>query len=104
MTFDVVLTKQADNGYIARPVLWPDSVVYGATEQEALGRIRVLIRDLLNRTQFVQVEVEVPEHHIANPWLAKAGMFVDDPTWDDFLKAMADYRQQLDEEQASELA
>jgi hypothetical protein len=29
-------------------------------------------------------------------------MFVDDPTWDDFLKAMTDYRQQLDEEETPE--
>lgn len=104
MTFDVILLKQADNGYSARPVLWPDSVVHGATEQEALDRVRALIRDLLNRTQFVQVEVDVPEYQVDNPWLAKAGMFADDPTWGDFLQAMADYRRQLDEEQALELA
>jgi hypothetical protein len=104
MTFDVILLKQAENGYVARPMLWPDSVVHGATEQEALERVRALIRDLLSRTQFVRVEVDIPEHQVDNPWLAKAGMFADDSTWDDFLKAMADYRRQLDEEQASELA
>lgn len=104
MTFDVIVLKQAENGYVARPVLWPDSVVHGATEQEALDRVRVLIRDLLGRTRFVQVEVDIPEHQGDNPWLAKAGMFADDPTWDDFLRAMADYRRQLDAEQAAELA
>ena len=104
MTFDVILLQQADHGFDAHPVLWPDSVVHGATEQEALDRVRALIRDLLSRTRFVRVEMDVPEPHVENPWLAKAGMFVDDPTWDDFLKAMADYRRKLDEEQESELA
>lgn len=104
MVFDVILLKQAENGYVARPVLWPDAVVHGATEQEALDRVRVLIHDLLSRTKFVQVEVEVPEYQVDNPWLAKAGMFADDPTWNDFLQVMADYRRQLNEEQASELA
>jgi hypothetical protein len=37
------------------------------------------------------------ESAVDNPWLAKAGMFADDPIWDNFLKAMADYRRQLDE-------
>jgi hypothetical protein len=37
----------------------------------------------------------LPEHQFDNPWLAKAGMFADDPTWDDFIKVMADYRWQL---------
>jgi len=104
MIFDVVLLRQTDNGYLARPVLWPDSVVYGATEQEALDRVRTLIRDLLSRTQLVQVEVDVPAHQVDNPWFVKAGVFADDPTWDGFLQAIADYRRQLDEEQVSELA
>jgi hypothetical protein len=103
MTFDVVLVKEANNGYIARPVLWPDSAVHGATEQEALRRVRVLIRDLVNRTQFVQVQVDVPKVQVGNPWLTKAGVFADDPTWDDFLQAMADYRQQLGDEQITAL-
>jgi hypothetical protein len=48
------------------------------------------------RERSYKAEVEVSPDTIENPWLAKAGMFVDDPTWDDFLKAMTDYRQQLD--------
>ena len=103
MTFNVILHKQGENNYAARPVLWPDSVVHGATEQEALERVRALIRDLLSQTQLVQVEVDIPEQR-ENPWLAKAGMFKDDPTWCDFLKAMADHRRSLDEEPTSELA
>jgi hypothetical protein len=51
----------------------------------------------------VQVEVDVPGDQVDNPWLARAGMFAHDPTWDDFLKAMADYRRQLDDEQNPEL-
>ena len=102
MTFDVILFKQADADYTARPVLWPDVTAYGATEQEAIDGVRVLIRDLLNRTRFVQVEVDMPADQTDNPWLTKAGMFANDPTWDSFLKAMADYRRQLDNEQVAE--
>jgi hypothetical protein len=102
MTFDVVLVKEANNGYIARPVLWPDSTVHGATEQEALRRVRALIHDLLNRTQFVQVQVDVSETQASNPWLAKAGIFADDPTWDEFLQEMAEYRQELDDKQLTQ--
>ena len=43
MTFDVMLIKQAEIGYIARPVLWPESVAYGPTEKDALDGIRGLI-------------------------------------------------------------
>ena len=62
MTFDVILLRQMCNGYSARPVLWPDFVVHGATEQEALDRVRALIRDLLSWTRWVRVELGVSEH------------------------------------------
>jgi predicted RNase H-like HicB family nuclease len=97
MIFDVILQKQTNNGYIARPVLWPDSAVHGATEEEALSRVHGLIRDLLERTQFVKLEVDVPEKQALSPWYTKAGIFADDPTWEDFLQTMADYRHQLDD-------
>lgn len=97
MIFDVILLKEANNGYRARPVLWPDVVAQGTTEQEALDRVRSLIRDLFSAARLVQVEVDVPEEKIANPWAAKAGMFADDLTWEDFQQAMADYRRQVDE-------
>lgn len=104
MTFDVILTKQAEDGYVARPVLWPEAAVHGATRQEALNLVRALISDLLSSTQIVQVEVAVPERQGDNPWQAKAGMFANDPTWDDFLAVIADYRADLDQQRATELA
>ncbi len=98
MTFDVILLRQAGNGYVARPLLWPDKVAHGNTEEEALDSVRELIRDLLGQTQFVKVEIDLPEQSLDNPWVAKAGQFADDPTWDDFLTSMAEYRSHLNEE------
>ncbi len=80
-------------------MLWPDSSAHGTTEQEALPRVRTLIQDLSRRTRLVRVDVDVAKNEADNPWLAKAGSFADDPTWDDFLQSMADYRRSLDAEQ-----
>jgi hypothetical protein len=38
----------------------------------------------------------VPIKQINNPWLAKAGIFADDPMWDSFQKAMIEHRRQDD--------
>lgn len=103
MTFDVILVKEANNGYIARPILWPESAVHGETEQEALNRVRALIRDLLNRTKFVQVQIDISKDQVDNPWLTKAGIFAEDPTWDDFLQEIAEYRRELNGKQSTEL-
>ena len=95
MNFDVIIHKQTDDNYVARPVLWPDSAVHAATEQEAIERVHTLILDLFAHTRVVQVEVDIPTAQADNAWHSKAGLFADDPTWDDFLQTMADQRQEL---------
>jgi predicted RNase H-like HicB family nuclease len=97
MTFDVLVLRQPDNGYIARPIFWPDAVAHGATEQEALATVRVLIRELLEQVRVVKVEVDTPGDQPENVWITKAGAFAKDPTWDDFLNKMAEYRKQTND-------
>lgn len=41
--------------------------------------------------------------HITDPWVRFAGMFKDDPLFDEFVEDMAAYRRELDAEVASEL-
>lgn len=96
MNFDVLVTKQPEDGFIARPVLWPSVEAQGNTEQEAVNRITHLLRDLINHSHIVQVKIDANDDAAANPWLATAGMFVDDPGWDDFLAQMKQYRDSLD--------
>jgi predicted RNase H-like HicB family nuclease len=92
MIFDVILLKEANNGYVARPILWPDVMAQGATEQEALDQVQNLIRSQLGEARLVQIRVDVPEEKSKNPWIAKAGAFADDPTWEDFLQEINNYR------------
>lgn len=98
MTFDVILLKQPNNGYVARTLLLPEVTAQGTTEQEALEQIRALIFKQLSEVRMVKVEVDVPGQTTENPWITKAGIFAADPTWDDFQKAMADHRRQVDED------
>lgn len=98
MTFDVILLKQPNDGYVARSVLLPEVMAQATTEQDALEQIKTLILKQLSEVRVVKVEVDVPGQATENPWITKAGIFADDPTWDDFQKAMADHRQQVDED------
>src|SRR5262245_30557241 len=97
MVFDVILLKEANNGHLARPLMWPNVVAQGATEQEALDRVKKLIRDTFSAARLAQVEVGAPEEKVVHPWVENAGLFADDATWEDFQQAIADYRRQVDE-------
>lgn len=67
----------------------------GATREEALAKLRAKIHARLkNGTEVVGLEIG-PEPH---PWLEFAGMFKDDPWIDDWVKSMAEYRKQVEDD------
>ena len=93
MRYDVLLTKDAQNGYKARPLLAPEISVTGNTEDETLSRVRAALARLQSQGRIVQVEV--PDGN-DDPWLRYAGMWKDDPDWDEFLDDMEQFRRDID--------
>jgi predicted RNase H-like HicB family nuclease len=81
--YDILLTKRPGNGYIARPVLWPEVVAAGADEAEALAAIHEALAEFLANSRIVQIEVPGPQEATADPWLRFAGMWsgVADAQW-----------------------
>jgi hypothetical protein len=92
MTYDVLLTKK-DEKFIARVRQWPEIVVEGATEEDALAKARADLRTLLMKGRIVQIDLDVaPGEH---PWLKFAGMFADDPDWQAFQESIKEYREKI---------
>ena len=78
-------------------------VVGSANQYRRAGRCRCVRRQtevgqhqpaILHPEEVVGLEVS-PD---ANPWIDFAGMFKDDPMIDEWKRAMADYRKQVDED------
>lgn len=94
MTYDVLLTKK-DEKFIARVREWPEIVGEGETEEEALVKAQADLKLLLVGGRIVQLDLDVkPDEH---PWLKFAGMFADDPDWDNFQASMQRYREEIDQ-------
>ena len=93
MTYRVFLQHTADEGYKATPLVFPDCVAVGRTRDDALANLRAMLSLRLSQGEIVTVEVGEPEH----PWSKGAGMFKDDPTYDDFLAEIEAYRREADE-------
>jgi predicted RNase H-like HicB family nuclease len=90
MTYDVLLTKTADNQYVARAMLLPGVAASGTSEAEAIDRLRAELLNLLANSRIVKIDLPAPGN--ANPWLQSAGIFRDDPTWEAFQAELATYR------------
>lgn len=96
MTYYIVVENGEQGRYTARALGWPETTVQGATRQEVLTRIRQLISARLQRVEIVPMEIEAPfpEH----PWMKFAGIFQDDPLFEQVTKNIEEYRRELDQE------
>ena len=102
MTYKVLVTKQHDSRYTARALVLPEVVASGTTEAEAVDHLRDALADLQTRSRVVDVDLPMPDLAQGNPWLRFAGMWADDPDWDLFQNAVAEYRREIDEQSQPE--
>ncbi|MDM8523628.1 hypothetical protein QUF80_09680 [Desulfococcaceae bacterium HSG8] len=93
MTYDVLLTKK-DKKFVARVCQWPEIVAEGDTEDGTLDMVRSGLRNLLFGGRLVQLDIgpEADEH----AWSEYAGMFADDPDWEEFQESIREYRREAE--------
>jgi predicted RNase H-like HicB family nuclease len=95
MTYDVILRKKHDK-YIARVREWPEVVIEEDSREAAITQIKEQLSAYLSQPyEVIQIDLE-PIGTAEHPWLQFAGMWADDPTWDDFMDEVAAYRQRGD--------
>ncbi len=95
MQYDILLTKSAENGYVARPLLWPEVVASGANEAEALAAVQEALAAVLAKSSVVQIELPEPSADDRDPWLPFIGMWKDmpDEEWDSFQRSVTAVRE-----------
>ena len=95
MKISVLVERVKRNGYRARGTEPFAVSARGSTREEALAKLRKKIQARLRKgTELVDLEVGPPSH----PWMQFAGMFKDDPQIEDWVKSMAEYRQQVEDD------
>jgi hypothetical protein len=91
----VLVERLKGNGYRARGAGPFALTGKGATREEALDKLRAKIQARFkDGVELVGLEVG-PE---PNPWVEFAGMFKDDPLIDEWKQAMAEYRNEVEED------
>lgn len=95
MTFDVLVTRRTSQQYTARALLFPDIVMTGKTEEEALEQVKTAIIDLRANSRIVQLDVPSLAEAV-DPWMLYAGMWSDDPDWEGFQSEVDAFRQAVD--------
>lgn len=95
-----VLVEQKEGGYTATAWGLPDCQVFAATREEALSKLHSLVNNRLQNVEIITQEIEVPttEH----PLMKFAGMYKDNPLFDEVISNIEAYRRELDAQVESE--
>ncbi|NUO82692.1 type II toxin-antitoxin system HicB family antitoxin [candidate division KSB1 bacterium] len=83
MEYTVLLQPHSKGGFKATIPAFPKCRSIGATEEEALTNLRISLNRLLLKSKIVSLKVDGNTQE-NDPWLAMAGMWRDDPTWDEY--------------------
>jgi predicted RNase H-like HicB family nuclease len=92
MQIPVLIERVEGNGYRARGGEPFAVTAEGATRDEALQRLLEVIKTRLADAECVLVEVPTTE----NPLVQLEGVYKDDPLFDEWQTAIAEYRRQVD--------
>lgn len=92
-----VFIKSEANGRVSAMVLGlPEYCVESNDRQSAFAELQKLITAKLRGGEVVSLEIEMPQPE--NPWLRFAGIFKDDPSFEQMQENIARYRREKDAE------
>jgi hypothetical protein len=92
LQYDVSIKQAEDMTYTAQVLAWPDCVVTGKIRDEVITRIRCEIVKRLAQSEIVTIEIDLAE--LKNPWIRFAGMWADDPNFDEFVAELKRIRRE----------
>lgn len=94
MTYQIFLENQQNKFYTATAIGFPSLTVEGRSRSEALEKMRLAIRNYLQKGEVVTLDLE--GQIMANEHFT-FGMFKDDPDYDEFLAEVAAYREEMNQ-------
>jgi hypothetical protein len=98
LKYDVMVERTNSNGYTARLLAWPETVVEAPTRERALQQMRALLLERLAQADIVTLEIQRTE--IGHSWAPFAGMWADDSSFEEFQAEIQRYRREVDEKWA----
>jgi len=95
-TYDVLIENQDDGKVLATVIGLPDCQAISATKEEALTSLYERLTERLAKAEIVSIKIEPPKAE--HPWMKFAGMYKDNPLFDEVQAYIQADRRELDAE------
>lgn len=95
MQYQIFVQNQSERKFLASVVGMSNLTAEGMTEEEAISNVKSVLESQLSAGKFVNIDVNVERLHPKTILQMRyAGIFADDPTFDDFMERLALIRQE----------
>jgi predicted RNase H-like HicB family nuclease len=94
--YSILIETPKTGGYRATAVGLPNCRAKGATREIALQNVRELLTTRLSQSEIVTLTIDSPQTE--HPWMQFAGMFQNDPQFEEMQADIQVYRQEIDRE------
>jgi predicted RNase H-like HicB family nuclease len=95
--YSILIETPKSGVYQATAIGMPNCRAKGATRDIALQNIKQILTDKLNHSEIVTLKIDIPQPE--HPWTQFAGMFQNDSQFEDMLKDIQTYRQEIEVEE-----
>jgi predicted RNase H-like HicB family nuclease len=107
MQYNIFIQNPTENHFTASVIGVPDCVAIGKTKAEALANVKSALEEQLAQGEIVTLDLQLPVSSAElsqNPLMKFAGMWANDPTFDDFVAEMKKMREEEAREEAEQAA
>jgi hypothetical protein len=92
--YTVSVEQQPNGQWLAQVLGWTDCHAEAESRDAAIIGIKETLNDRLTRMDVVFIDLPTPQSE--DPWMKDAGMFANEPLFDQVLEEIAAYRRELD--------
>lgn len=92
--YSILIETPKTGGYRATALGLPNCRAKGATREIALQNVRELLTTRLSQSEIVTVKIDSPRSE--HPWMQFAGMFQNDPQFEEMQADIEGYRQEVE--------
>ena len=96
MTYSILVEETGSDGFHAIALGLPECRAVATTRQQALAKLRVLLAKRLSKAEIVEVEIPQATPEAEHSWQRFAGMFENEPLFDEVLDEIEAHRREVD--------
>lgn len=96
MTYSVLVEENGADSFRATALGLPECRVVAITREQALVKLRAALAELLSKAEIVEVEIPQRASQTEHSWKKFAGMFENEPLFDEVLENIEAQRREDD--------